>query len=62
MNAEINTENQCLCQVEHDLSAIDYDDVKVTDAQRKILNERVGAYKASPNEGVTWEEVKNEMK
>ncbi len=62
MNAEVNTENQCLCQVEHDLSAIDYDDIKVTDAQRKILNERIGAYKASPSEGVVIPPLITEVK
>ena len=36
--------------------------LEVTDAQRKILDKRMVAYKASPNEGTSWEEVKNEMK
>jgi len=45
-----------------DSVAKNQDDLEVTDAQRKILDERMAAYKASPNEGTSWEEVKNEMK
>jgi len=37
------------------------DSLKVTAAQKKILEERLAAYKASPNEGSSWEEVKKEM-
>lgn len=36
--------------------------IEVTDSQKKILEERLAAYKASPNKGSSWEEVKNEMK
>ena len=35
--------------------------LEVTAAQKKILEERLAAYKASPNEGSSWEEVKKEM-
>ena len=45
-----------------DSVAKNQDDLKVTDAQKKILDERMAAYKASPNEGTSWEEVRNEMK
>ena len=45
-----------------DSVAKNQDDLEVTDSQRKILDERMAAYKASPNEGTSWEEVKNEMK
>jgi len=45
-----------------DSVAKNQDDLKVTDAQRQILDERMAAYKASPNEGTSWENVKNEMK
>jgi len=45
-----------------DSVAKNQDDLKVTDAQKKILDERMAAYKASPSEGTSWEEVKNEMK
>lgn len=38
------------------------DSLEVTDSQKKILEERFAAYKKSPNEGSSWEEVKNEMK
>jgi len=45
-----------------DSIAKNQDDLKVTDAQKKILDERMAAYKASPNEGASWEDVRNEMK
>jgi putative addiction module component (TIGR02574 family) len=45
-----------------DSVAKNQDDLEVTDAQRKILDERMTAYIASPNEGTSWEDVKNEMK
>lgn len=38
------------------------DSLEVTASQKKILEERLAAYKESPNEGSSWEEVKNEMK
>ncbi len=37
------------------------DSLEVTAPQKKILEERLAAYKASPNEGSSWEEVKKEM-
>jgi putative addiction module component (TIGR02574 family) len=45
-----------------DSVAKNQDDLEVTDSQRKILDARMAAYEASPNEGSSWEEVKNEMK
>ncbi len=45
-----------------DSVAKNQDVLEVTDAQKKVLNERMAAYEASPNEGMSWEEVKNEMK
>jgi putative addiction module component (TIGR02574 family) len=39
----------------------DQDTIEVTDAQMKILQQRLAAYKASPNEGTSWEQVKKEM-
>lgn len=45
-----------------DSIAENQDDLEVTDAQKKILDERLAAYKASPDEGKSWAEVKNEMK
>ena len=45
-----------------DSVAKNQDDLEVTDAQRQILDERMASYKASPNEGTSWEKVKNEMK
>ena len=37
------------------------DTIEVTDSQKKILQQRLAAYKASPNEGTSWEIVKKEM-
>jgi len=37
------------------------DSLEVTASQKKILEERLSAYRASPNEGSSWEEVKKEM-
>jgi putative addiction module component (TIGR02574 family) len=37
------------------------DSIEVTASQKKILEERLAAHKASPNEGSSWEEVKKEM-
>ena len=40
----------------------DQDTLEVTDAQMEVLQQRLAAYKASPNEGSSWEEIKKEMK
>ena len=40
----------------------DQDSLEVTDAQMELLQQRLAAYKASPDESSTWEEVKKEMK
>ena len=45
-----------------DSVAKNQDNLKVTDAQKKILDERMATYKTSPNEGTPWEDVRNEMK
>ena len=45
-----------------DSVARNQDDLEVTESQKKVLDERMAAYKASPHEGLSWEEVKNEMK
>lgn len=45
-----------------DSVADNQDSLEVTVSQKKILEERLAAYKKSPNEGSSWEEVKNEMK
>ena len=37
------------------------DYLEVTTPQKKIIEERLTAYRASPNEGSSWEEVKKEM-
>jgi putative addiction module component (TIGR02574 family) len=39
----------------------DQDTIEVTDSQMKILKQRLAAYNASPNEGTSWEQVKEEM-
>ena len=40
----------------------DQDSLEVTDAQMELLQQRLTAYRASPDEGSSWEEVKKEMK
>ena len=40
----------------------DQDSLEVTDAQMELLQQRLAAYRASPDEGTSWEEVKKEMK
>ena len=44
-----------------DSVANDENTLEVTESQKKILEARLSAYKASPDEGSSWEEVKNEM-
>ena len=38
------------------------DSLEITESQKNILEERLAAYKISPSEGTSWEDVKNEMK
>ncbi len=38
------------------------DSLEVTASQKRVLEERLEAYRKSPNEGSSWKEVKNEMK
>ncbi len=45
-----------------DSVADNQDSLEITASQKKVLEERLEAYKRSPNEGSSWEEVKNEMK
>ena len=45
-----------------DSVAANQDDLEVTDSQKKIIEERLALYEASPDEGTSWEEVKKEMK
>lgn len=44
-----------------DSVAANQDQIEVTDAQKLLLEERLAEYAASPDEGITWEEVKKEM-
>ena len=44
-----------------DSVAAEQDNLQVTDAKKKILEQRLSAYKASPDDVKSWEEVKNEM-
>ena len=37
------------------------DNLEVTSSQKKILEQRLASYRASPNESIAWEDVKNEM-
>ena len=45
-----------------DSVAENQDSLEITAAQKAALKERLEAYQKSPNEGSTWEEVKEEMK
>ena len=45
-----------------DSVASNQDQIEVTESQKQVLDERLAAYSASPNEGTSWEEVKKEMK
>ena len=45
-----------------DSVASNQDQIEVTESQKQVLDERLAAYAASPNEGTSWEEVKKEMK
>lgn len=45
-----------------DSVAENQDSLEITAAQKKVLEERLTAYKKAPNEGSSWEEVKDEMK
>ena len=45
-----------------DSVAENQDSLEITAAQKAVLEERLEAYQKSPNEGSTWEEVKEEMK
>ncbi len=70
MSAENNIDIQQLSQSERillaeklwDSVASNQDKIEVTESQKQILDERLTAYAASPNEGTSWEEVKKEMK
>ena len=39
----------------------DQDTLEVSDSQKKVLDERLLAYQASPDEGFSWDQVKSEM-
>lgn len=45
-----------------DSVAENQDSLEVTASQKRVLEERLAAYKKSPNEGSSWEDVKKEMK
>lgn len=36
--------------------------IEVTDAQKKVLDQRLKSYKSSPSEGTIWEEVNDRLK
>jgi len=42
-------------------SLSDRDNLKVTNAQKELLDARLAAYKAAPEEGTSWGSVKDEM-
>ena len=56
------SERILLAEALWDSIAENQDLLEVTDSQKKILEERLAAYNANPNEGSSWEEVKNAMK
>lgn len=70
MSAENYIDIQKLSQAERillaeklwDSVATNQDLIEVTESQKQILDERLAAYAASPNEGMSWEDVKKEMK
>ena len=44
-------------------SVVEQDDsLEVTEAQKKLLDQRLASLEASPDDGYSWEEVKSEMK
>lgn len=45
-----------------DSVAENQDLLEVTESQKRVLEHRLAAYKASPNEGSSWEEIKSQMK
>jgi putative addiction module component (TIGR02574 family) len=45
-----------------DSVATNQDLLQVTDAQKKVLDERIASYKNSPDEVISWNKVKNEMR
>lgn len=45
-----------------DSVAENQDSLEITASQKQVLKEKLEAYNNSPNEGSSWEEVKNEMK
>ncbi|MFT5133549.1 MAG: putative addiction module component (TIGR02574 family) [Gammaproteobacteria bacterium] len=45
-----------------DSVAENQDSLEITASQKKVLEERLAAYRISPNAGSSWEDVKNEMK
>jgi putative addiction module component (TIGR02574 family) len=36
--------------------------IEITDAQKKVLDQRLKSSKSSPSEGTTWEEVSDRLK
>jgi putative addiction module component (TIGR02574 family) len=56
------SERILLAEALWDSIAENQDLLEVTDSQKKILEERLAAYKANPNEGSSWEDVKSAMK
>ena len=70
MSTKNNIDIQKLSQAERillaeklwDSVAANQDQLEVTESQKQLLEERLAAYTASPNEGTSWEEVKKEMK
>jgi len=45
-----------------DSIAANEDLLEITDSQKKLLEQRLSSYRASPEDGASWEDLKNEMK
>ena len=45
-----------------DSIAAEQEQIKMTQAQKDEIDKRIDAYKKSPSEGSTWEEVKKRIK
>lgn len=56
------TERINLAEELWDSVANNQDEIAVTNAQKNVIEERLAAYKSSPSDGHSWEDVKNEMK
>ena len=45
-----------------DSVAENQDSIEITASQKEVLEDRLASYRKNPDEGSTWEEIKDEMK